>query len=341
MPRVTSLTLTGVTLLVGAALISGCGGTSVPSSPPTIMRTAAASPTHSAPVAAPKIQAGSSRLLGIYGSAVPGTPTAQAELEYASQAGFNLLLNYSSVNATPQAVIAYLALAQSLHMKVILSVKDLLGPTDQDPTDAGWHRQYGASTTAEVSGIVKAYAANPAVWGFYTSDEEPTDPSNLSQWLPAIQARQRQIQRLTHKPTLVVLDWSPGSTDYYQQIAQATDQLGIDYYPIPASATYGPVSAITTIGRALRAAAGKNTWFVVQAFAWNRVMHPEGAALGFPADPAPPTARQMVKMAKLAVKAGVRNLLFYSYMDNMNDPGQLRAIKQAVRTIRASTWWKR
>jgi len=288
------------------------------------------------------------RLLGIYAGGNPGTAYAAQALRWAKAAGFGLVLNYSSIDATPAAITGYLKLAQQLHLKVIMSLSDLLGTTDLDPSDRVWHRQFGATTDAEVKSIVRQFGARPSVWGFSISDELPGDATSLAHWLPALKLRQRQVAALSHKPTLATLYWSGVDPAFYRSVKSATTDLAIDYYPVPQNPRYGPVSAITTIGQTLHAAAGRNSWFTLQGFGWSNGHHPESQGLGF-TKAAAPTTGQMVAMAKQAITAGARNLIVFSYDDNapggygpegLGDPHELGAIATAARTITTAAWWR-
>lgn len=296
----------------------------------------------------PSVATSPHRLLGVYAGGNPGTAYAAKALHWARDAGFGVVLNYSSIDAPPTAILPYLNLAARLHLKVIMSLSDLLGPTDLDPTNASWHRQFGATTDAQVTAIVRRYSWHPAVWGFSISDELPGGPLGLAKWLPALTQRQRQIAAITSKPVLVTLYWSGTNAAFYQSVKAATTDLAIDYYPIPQNPRYGPVSAISSIGQTLGEVAGQHNWFTLQGFGWSNGHHPEGKDLGF-GKAAAPTASQMVAMAKQSVTAGARNLIVFSYDDNApgsmspNDRGnplQLAAIKSAVHAITSSSWWR-
>lgn len=281
----------------------------------------------------------SQHMLAVYAGGAPGTDTASKALEWAKGAGFNAVLNYSVVNASPEDIKSYLE--QSLGLKVIFSLKDLLGPQDLD-TDTGdqaLHQQFGMNTHDQVSDLVRRFAEHPAVWGFYVSDELPEDASKLAVWLPLLRERQQEIKAITAKPVLVTLYWSGADTAFYKAVKSATTDLAIDYYPYPANSTYGS-GAERIIGRTLKTVAGSNSWFVLQAFGWGNGQHSEGAGLGFSANAAPPNTDQMVSMARSAVLGGARNVIMYSYDDNVSNPAQLKNISAAVSQITGAAWWQ-
>lgn len=292
------------------------------------------------------------RLLAIYAGGEPGTPYATAALEWAANAGFDAVLNYSLIDASPEAIASYVSFAHQLGLKVIVSLQDLLGDQDrdQDPVDQQLHRQFGMTTNTQVLTIVSSLKDNPAVWGFSISDELPDSPDSLAQWKPALQKRQAEIKKLTTKPTLVTLTWSPDSENFYKTVASTTTDLAIDYYPLPTNSTYGSVDSITTIGQTLQSIVGSHGWLTLQAFGWGDACNVKDAAdLHFPLNASPPSTQQMVSMAQMAVQGGARNIIVYSYDDNApagcgpsspGNPGQLAAIVTAVHQITTSNWWK-
>lgn len=289
------------------------------------------------------------RLLAVYAGGEPGTDYANQALQWAKAAGFDVVINYSSINAQPGQIAAYLAQADKLHLKVVLSLKDLLGKQDLDqtPDNRAMHQQFGPTTHDEVTGIVSQFGSLPAVWGFSISDELPGNASELNQWLPQLKERQAQIKQISHKPTLVTLYWSGNDPSFYRTVSQTASDFALDYYPYPENSTYGPVNTIKDIGHTLQTVAGTHSWYVLQAFGWGNGQHDVAKQLGFKAtDPAPDTDH-MVAMAKMAVTSGAYNLTFFSYDDNVaqgdgsssGNPQQLANIKAAVAKIRAANWW--
>jgi hypothetical protein len=315
-------------VVVGAAVVAGCGSKASTVQPAPL--SAAASDTSASPVAKGTI--------GVYTSTELGSAESLSELQQVKDAGFDEVIAYGSMNGRSIADIShYLDTAQSMGVGVVFSLKDILGVTDTDDANAAHHRGlFGQSTDAQTTMIVRTFLGHPAIRSVLIADEQPSGPSDLSQWLPRLKKRYDEIHAV--KPVTVVMYWNPGSPEFYESVKQYADNLQVDYYPVPENSTYGPVSEISTIGSTLKQTAGAGGCFVLQAFGWNPEAHPEGVALGFTqASPAPATA-QMVDMAKRAVEDGAANLAFYA----MGDPGaaSIQSMKDAVVQIRQASWWK-
>lgn len=313
--------------LAVAAILAGSVGCSGGSPPP---------PT-------PQPQGGK---IAVYVSTIPGSAESLTELQQVKKAGFDAVINYSSLNGTVEGIHEYLDAADELQVGVVFSVKDLLGETDtdEDADNVMRHqRQYGregdVSNDAQITTLVDEFIDYPAVQSVLISDELPTGPENLEQWLPYLEKRHDQISSV--RPTSAVFYWNPDNLAFYEAVGRATDQLQIDFYPIPYSSKYGSVEQISDIGDTLWRVAGPDGWFVLQAFAWD-ASHPEGRALGFPEGSPPPTTKQMVDMARLAVEGrgngGAMNLAFYA----LGDPAavSLTSMQEAIRQIRGAEWWK-
>jgi len=284
----------------------------------------------------------------IYDGNVPGQAGATADLEFAHAAGINEVDNYSFINASTQGEDAYLALAQKLHVKVIVSLSDLIGNTpallvsqsiDQNAADLQAHSRFGQTHAQQIAGIIHRFGNNPAVWGWYITDELPAGPKNpdgVNMWLPALRQIYAEVSSLSHKPILGVFSNNP--TGFYKAVdVNPNFQLGADYYCFPDTVpqTYGSCTAIPGIQRAVVHVAGKNAWFIVQGMSWNT----EGghAAWNFPVNSPAPTAYWMASVLENAMANGVHNIGIYMYSDAAQTPGQLARIKIAV--AEAKAWW--
>jgi hypothetical protein len=261
------------------------------------------------------------RQIALFDSGVPGTPEAAQALEYAKHAGFDEVINYNAINATPEAIDAYLRYAQHLDIKVIVSLKDLLGPADLDPA------------------TVATLDAYPAVWGYYIADEPAEGQASL-EWLPRLN---RQVKLGSSKPTIASYWRYPAK--YLRSVKPGSDHLMMDYYPFPdgPQQTYGKVSDISAVAHDVQQAAGQDSWFALQGFSYY-VSEPDMiASFHFPEQPPPdsnrgaPTTPVMVAMAKAALTGGVRNLAVFSYEYAADIPGQLEQIRHAVHQIRHSS----
>jgi hypothetical protein len=309
-----------------------------PSPTPSVSRTAS-SPSPDAS-ATPTRKARPKRLFGVYGAMWPSTPEGSEELRWASQAGFDVLHNYSAIDGTTEDIERYLDEAVRLKLQIVVSLKDLYDGMPQNEETAGFRQQFGKTPEAQAIGFVRRFSKHPGVWGFNITDERPESPADVSEWKPLLDQRAKELRKLTDKPVMITLvGWTADSTSarrlFCRQLMTAADHLALDYYPYPENEIYGPTSHITDISRDLRAIADDNGWFVVQAFAWGKD-HPEGRPLGFSTTAPAPDTHEMVKMGKLALQGGAQHLMFYSYMDNVDDPQQLAAIKAAVTQLRKS-----
>jgi len=323
------------TLALGAVALAGCSSQE-PTAPPTSVDSKTAqAPTDSDTT---RIDVGE---IAAYGSAVPGTPEALAELQQAKDIGFNVLLNYSSMNASTADIHTYLDQAKRLGIGLSFSTKDILGADDTDPQNVNLHQQWGMSTDAQMQTMASEFFSHSAVKSVFTADEQPDDSRLIPGWLNNLKKRHSQVSK-SGKPSSVVLYWNGGNASLYKAAMANTDQMQIDYYPLPANSTYGPVETIADIGDMLYKVADNDGWFVVQAFGWDWQNHPESKELGFPAKSPPPTTAEMVNMAKLAVEGhghgGAMNLVFYALGEpNAASPADVKA---AVQQIRAADWWQ-
>src|SRR5262249_25787126 len=135
--------------------------------------------------------------------------------------------------------------AQRLHVGVVISLADLLADTpqlakdralDQNSSDLSYHRQFGATPSQQVDGIVRAFDHFPAVKGYYISDELPQDPigpESSARWMGALHDRYAQVKRLGHKPVMGAWYWGDNRLPFLRQVKTDVDELMLDYYPFP------------------------------------------------------------------------------------------------------------
>jgi hypothetical protein len=319
----------GLFLALLLAVLTACGGGSTTSK--------ATSPNGNASA---NVVESNSRRIAAFGSAVPGTEESLQELRDAKEAGFDELINYSSMNAAPSQVRSYLDEAQRLGVGIVYSIKDILGDKDADDANAALHEEhYGKTTDQQATAVTKQFVTHPAVTRVLISDELPGNRDDLDEWLPHLKKRYDQIKSITDKPVVVVLYWSGADPEFYGAVKKFADDFAIDFYPLPKNSRYGLESDIPAIGATLKQVAGDDGWFALQAFGWGATDHPEGEGLGYTARRYDaPNADQMVAMAKLAVEGGARNLIFYSLADP--NRADLAQVKKAVAQIRAAPWWK-
>jgi|GEM_PF-1802788 len=292
----------------------------------------------------------SPRMIAIFDSGVPGSKEATAALNFAKSAKIDVVINYSSINASPSSVTHYLNDAKARGVKVALSLKDLLGgpklvsdpALDQDPGDRALHLVYGKTPDNQVRDIVARFDHHPAVWGYFISDElpqDPTGPEGNAKWLKPLQDRQRLIKSLTHKPTLTTMYWGDQREEFLKQVKTGTGQLMVDYYPYPDTRAvqgkfYGSAEDSFKVGQTVQAVAGDDSWFGLQGFSWQA--EPDTAAsFTFGPNPPAPNAQWMTYMAQLALRGGARNIAIFSYGYAQSTPGQLDQVKLAVTKIRA------
>ena len=312
---------TSTIAIITAAALAGCSGT----------HTTGASPVK---------ESGGGKIVA-YVSTDAGSPESILQLQQTKQAGFDGVVSYGSMNGqSVEDVQHYLDQAAEIGIDVTFSVKDVLGKTDADHTNASRHRQlFGRTTDAQITSVVSNFIGYKAVKNVLISDEQPTDSSEYDAWKPRLEKRYAQIHPV--KPTSIVLYWNPGDLQFYRNVKRYADELQVDYYPGRGEGKF-PIQAISDIGDALWQVAGDNGTFVLQAFGWDPENHPEGVEHGFTEKVAPPTGDEMITAAKLAVEGkghgGAMNLAFYS----LDDPNasSLDDVTYAIQHIRNADWWK-
>ncbi len=295
------------------------------------------------------------RLIAMFDTSPPGTPEAEAALQFAHRAHIDLVINYTAIDATRSDTTVYLDTASRLRVKVAIAINTLMGANDLDaptaddpgyPENVAFHQKYaapGASTDEQVKGIVHEFDDNSAVWGYYFSDELPETSADLGRWLPQMQFRYNQLRHLTKKHILASAE-PGGSPSFLAKVGSATQDFMIDDYPFPdgPGQTYGRMDDIKRYAGYTAAIAGLNSWAAIQAFSYC-VNHPEMLDkfhnLRQPCNLNPnngaPNADWMYYMARKALAGGVRNIAFFSYGDASALPGELDEIAKAVQRIRA------
>lgn len=275
------------------------------------------------------------RSVGIFVTNSPDDPTALATLDKVSALGFDTVYNYASFHSPPEQVNQYLDHAQARGLKVIFSLKDLyneLPGSEQWPQNFSY---YGSNNEEIALNVVRKFKDHPATWGFSIADETPESPAELAAWQGILTNRYQKIKGITTKPVMMVLVGHISSNDntrrnFLNSLKGARDSFALDYYPVP----YESIDSIALIGADLPAVGDNNGWFVAQSFSWSSYGSTANG-LGYSVGLARlPTTSEMVSMARLALNAGARNILFYSYFDIKDNPAQLTALKNAVRELR-------
>jgi hypothetical protein len=259
--------------------------------------------------------------IGIYESFYPGDPASLDRLTEMAQAGFNVVLNYQLTGASVAEINNYLNKANSLGMKVIININDFYDVIPNPPTPLSSYSNFGTSNESVALGIVNTFKNNPAVWGWYISDEKPDSLGALPTWQPVLQDRYNKIKKADpNHPTLIVLGCYQGtvqdSGSMAKTLSSATDSLAFDAYPIP----YEPTTTIKDCSSTLASSfKGSDKWFVVQNFSW--VSYPDVvSSLNLDIKQARyPSLDEMKSMVSQARSSGINNFLFYSYFDLKKD----------------------
>lgn len=285
--------------------------------------------------------AATNRIIGIYESASPRQANSLARLKEISEAGFNLVVNYSILDGSKQDITHYLDMAESLGVKVLFSIKDFYDIEANDYINLSDFSEYGTNNDQIVAGIVQTYKDHPALYGWYISDERPEAPSDSNKWMPALKDRYQLIkQKDPSHPTLIILgcyqgenvaSWPPALT----RLIQATDAIGFDSYPVP----YAPLSIVQQCSQTISNAVtnSDNRWFVIQGFSWSsypEVVKQDGSDI---TKARYPTLNELKEMINSARNAGINNILVYSYFDLKNDSTHFAATWQNLRQAIAET----
>jgi hypothetical protein len=279
----------------------------------------------------------------VFNSASPGALDAvRQELDFDASVHADDL-SYTSIDGTKVQTRDFLNEAGEMGVPVFMSLADLIGPTDLDRVNVGYHKQYGRNTTAQVHNIVSTYCSNKNVAGFYASDEIPGDPTGQYglntlaaglTWLEWLRVRIHEIQSECSKPVIVSQYWGYRRSSYLRQVMTAGSmQLMMDYYPLPPDpAKYGTIAQIKGMAAVVNSVDPGKSWFSIQT-------SPNHGASNFPASAKAPTVREMVQMATLAVAGGVHNLAFFSYPLAAQVNGQRARVRAAIQQIETLPGW--
>ena len=252
---------------------------------------------------------------GLYESCSPkNAAMCLSHLNDMAAAGFKLVINYDELYGDASFQKAYLDRAQSVGMKVIITLKD--------------HRFYnGKSLRSEFPALAQTcnctdnhgfirYVVNvvknhPAVWGYYIGDEvDPSDHDAMKRALADV------VHQLDPTHPRLFIDNAGESTSVWHgnsPFFDTAEVIGTDFYPLR-----GETSDYPTIDQAGAVASG------IQAYA---DVHKEGSAIvlqafsysdyGTPGAPYP-TASQMESMlSQTLAHSHPRIILWYSYYDTM------------------------
>lgn len=259
---------------------------------------------------------------GLYESCSPNNPAiCLSHLNQMAAAGFKLVIDYDELYGDASFQKAYLDHAQSVGMKVIVSLKNPAFYDGSDPRSTFPNLAQTCACTDKygfiqyVVNLVKNY---PALWGYYIGDEvDPADHDRMKSALADV------VHRLdpTHPRLFIdngghaIAAWH-GNSPFFD----TAEVIGSDFYPVRDEPSDYP-----TIGQTAAVAAG------IQAFANT---HREDAAIvlqafsysnyDIPGSPYP-TADQMESMlSQTLAHSHPRIILWYSYYDIMasDNPAQ-------------------
>lgn len=197
---------------------------------------------------------------GVYQECEPANvEQCQFELAMASNAGFQLVLNYSAWYGTQQQVLEYASEAASLGLQIIWP----------------FNGQQFLDDPSSVAPLVSLVNGLPATWGYYVGDETPASEE------PAVAGISATIRRLSTRHLMFVANSPTGDASNLTPFHADAGWLGGDSYPV---GTAAPLSYVQRVADAVHKVAhsydGKHSVMVLQAFSW-----PEyGGAGPFPSE---------------------------------------------------------
>ena len=229
-------------------------------------------------------------------------------------AGFKLVINYDELYGDASFQKAYLDRAQSVGMKVIITLKD--------------HRFYnGKSLRSEFPALAQTcnctgnngfirYVVNlvkkhPAVWGYYIGDE--VDPSHHGAMKSALAD---VVHQLDPAHPRLFIDNAGESTSVWHgnsPFFDTAEVIGTDFYPVGHHSPYPTIHQTAAVAGGIQAYAdahGEDGAIVLQAFSYSN----------YDISGAPyPTASQMESMlSQTLAHSHPRIILWYSYYDTMD-----------------------
>src|SRR6266567_6249979 len=248
-------------VIVLAPLLSACTTQTPTSTPPP-----AASSTTSATPSSTSFEG-----YGIYESCNPkDEATCLSHLNTMAAAGFKLVINYDEMYGDARFQKAYLDRAQSVGMKVIITLKD--------------HRFYnGKSLRSEFPALAQTcnctgnngfirYVVNlvknhPAVWGYYIGDEvDPSDHGTMKSALADV------VHQLDPTHPRLFIDNAGESTSVWHgnsPFFDTAEVIGTDFYPVGHHSPYPTIHQTAAVVGGIQAYAdahGEDGAIVLQAF---------------------------------------------------------------------------
>ena len=228
-------------------------------------------------------------------------------------AGFKLVIDYDELYGDASFQKAYLDRAQSVGMKVIITLKD--------------HRFYnGKSLRSEFPALAQTcnctgnngfirYVVNvvknhPAVWGYYIGDEvDPSDHGAMKRALADV------VHQLDPTHPRLFIDNAGESTSVWHgnsPFFDTAEVIGTDFYPVGHRPPYPTIHQTAAVAGGIQAYAdahGEDGAIVLQAFSFSN----------YGISDAPyPTASQMESMlSQTLAHSHPRIILWYSYYDTM------------------------
>jgi hypothetical protein len=260
--------------------------------------------------------------------------------------GFSLVINYYQFSAdekgtseyTEADILAYLDVASSIGIKVILAMKEELWWND---TDFRVSFPQLATTCKCVSKegfiryVVETFGSHPAVWGYYLGDE--TERELFTAWLPYA----KLIGELDPTRPRLYVGWVPNSccrptlNDDFRLFEQGSDVVAVDYYPIGRSDPPPPTEYAGVAAKQVQDFAktrGKTAGVVLQSYALSQY---DPACSLKPTCERYPTYEQLLAMRNSALTAQPRFIFWYSYFDIVRSDNPTQYWKNLVRVIKS------
>lgn len=213
-----------------------------------------------------------------------GQSTWGPRLDAIAAGGFKLVMNYALSKGHIADVIAYINYAQSVGVKVIVSLEDVRIWRDNTyPTI--YPQLYADSGNAATGTLFAQYIVNqvkglPGVWGYYVGDEPvAADHATWSPYAAAIHTADA-----TH-PRLVIESATPGASNFYQGSTLYYDQCevgGDDYYPIGnTNVSWAPIATVASGVQSFCTSKGIGSAMVFQLQSW-QLYYPPARCVGYP-----------------------------------------------------------
>lgn len=250
---------------------------------------------------------------GLYDQCSPAASgdACASRLAAMGQAGFKVVLNYTSWDATPDQLRAFANAASANGMQVIWPLNNTVWRHDGDisrtyPTlAAACGCTMAHDLLAYVAGIV---GSTGATWGWYVGDELPATE------LPAVLALVARIKALdpVHPTLYIAYEHSGTAGANLLPFATAADTVGAAIYPYGAGPGVDSLAQMQIVSGLVNRLVGsaRRQAMVLQAFDW--AAHPDETSMpgGYPDE-------TFMRAARDAALAGADPslLLWYSYND--------------------------